>query len=101
MLYDYRRWEKVKAAPFTMESLIAWAERQPADQEYDYWDHQRCFLGQYFEAHGFHVVQVGCGYVNVGHDVIKLPPHFDEIAKAEPRTFGAALARALAIGQRA
>ena len=99
MLYD-KRWDKpeVKADPFSLESLIAWAEKQPADKHYDFWCNQ-CYLGQYFEAHGFEVVSIGTGTVlfrgSTGR--MTLPPHFNAIAEATPHTFGAALARARAI----
>ena len=94
MLYD-PKWEvEVKADPFKLDTLIAWAERQPAEQEYDFWCNQ-CYLGQYFEAHGFQIKAIGTGTVTfVGQDTVKLPPYFNMIAQAEPRTFGAALARA-------
>lgn len=97
MLYD-KRWDKpeVKADPFSLETLIAWAEKQPAAKEYDYWCH-RCYLGQYFEAHGYKINMIGVGTVTFsGQKTRNLPPHFNHIAMSEPRTFGAALERARA-----
>lgn len=94
MLYD-PKWEvEVKADPFKLETLISWAEKQPADKAYDFWCH-RCYLGQYFEAHGFQIDMIGTGNVTfTGHGARPLPPHFNRIAQSEPHTFGAALARA-------
>jgi len=95
MLYN-KDWEKthIKADPFSLESLIAWAEKQPADKEYDFWCNE-CYLGQYFEDHGFQVTMIGIGTVTFkGHQTRQLPPGFNDIAQRTPHTFGAALDRA-------
>ena len=83
-------WSKTetKADPFKLETLIAWLEKQPADQEYNFRDCSgRCLFGQYYTAMGF--------------DWQKeyLADHFDHIniAGLEPHTFGAALERARAL----
>jgi hypothetical protein len=53
MLYD-KRWEKpeVKADPFSLESLIAWLEKQPAQASYDSSCIHHCMLAQWIEAMG-------------------------------------------------
>ena len=95
MLYE-KRWEKpeIKADPFSLESLVAWAEKQPAEKEYDFWcDH--CYLAQYFEDHGFKIQMIGTGTVTFKRGKMRdLPPHFNSIAMTKPHTFGAALERA-------
>ena len=107
MLYD-KRWEKteVKADPFSLESLIAWLEKQPAEGVYCYIDSGRCLLSRYFSANGFPSAKITPSYlVQAGRD-IPLPPDFDEIAVGPHKhfpvgdapgwTFGAALDRARA-----
>jgi hypothetical protein len=47
MLYD-KRWEKpeVKADPLTLESLIAWLEKQPSHKKYDFHNCEgKCLYG--------------------------------------------------------
>ena len=85
-----------KHDPFTLESLVAWAEKQPTHKRYDFWC-DRCYLGQYFEAHGYQIDMIGCGTVTfAGHKTKNLPPFFNSIAMSQPHTFGAALTRARA-----
>lgn len=95
MLYD-KRWDKTetKADPSTLESLIAWLEKQPADREYCYMDNGRCLLGQYFLASGFSKVSVGGTEVVLNGIEILLSETFQDIAWASPRTFAGALDRA-------
>lgn len=50
MLYD-PKWE-VKADPFSLESLIAWMEKQPAEKAYDYTHPSKCLVAQYLKAMG-------------------------------------------------
>lgn len=92
MLYD-PKWEKhteTKADPFTLESLIAWLEKQPAEKSYNFnCVNGTCLAGQYFRA-------------TIG----KLPGDWwsrfmsftggsrSYIATREPWNFGAALERA-------
>ena len=63
MLYD-KRWDKpeVKADPFSLDSLVAWLEKQPAAKVYCYEDTGVCLLSQYFTAMGFERVFMGCTY---------------------------------------
>lgn len=52
MLFD-PKWEvEVRADPFSLESLIAWLEKQPAGATYDYCDSQACLIAQYLKAQG-------------------------------------------------
>ena len=53
MLYD-KRWDKpeIKADPFSLESLIAWLEKQPAEATYNYCEPSQCLLGKYVAANG-------------------------------------------------
>jgi len=88
---------ETKADPFSLDSLIAWAEKQPPQKEYAFWC-DRCYLGQYFEAHGLQIQMIGVGTVTFkNHQIQNLPPHFNDIAMTKPHTFGAALKRARAV----
>ena len=101
MLYDAKRWDKqTRADPFSLESLIAWLEKQPADNTYCYLDHGYCLLSQYFIAQGMEAVHVfSCG--GFKHDGIDddYPLEFDVIAAEGVHTFGAALERARSLIQ--
>lgn len=97
MLYD-KRWDKpdIKADPFSLESLIAWLEKQPAEGEYNYYDNCGCMLHQYFSA----VNLPGLDWIS-GWDIvlkdgsqIRFPRGFWEAATHSPSTFGGALTRA-------
>lgn len=109
MLYD-KRWDKtteVKSDPFSLDTLIAWLEKQPADTVYCYFDGGTCLLAQYFTAMGFEGVEMRPrDFDHVGAYGIELPRRFNMIAinrdfsyrsltDAENEyTFGAALDRA-------
>lgn len=108
MLYD-PNWQKteVKADPFSLESLIAWLEKQPANGAYDYTECNACMLHRYFTSMGFEDVKVTPRYVEHDGDCHALPEGFDAIAvgphtqlpsrgKAYGWTFGNALSRARA-----
>lgn len=47
MLYD-PKWE-VKTDPFTLESLIAWLEQQPAADTYDFFEWDGCLLARWLQ----------------------------------------------------
>lgn len=88
MLYD-PKWDKeTKADPFSLESLIAWLEKQPAETTYNYCDATACLIAKYLQAMG------------VKNYVMDTPlfQHrvFGEVANGGERidTYGAALARA-------
>lgn len=101
-----------KHDPFSLESLVAWLERQPGDKDYCYYDNGHCLLSQYFTAAGFKNVHMftDCFWhgetrlrKDWGQDELLLsgkgtrfPKSFDEIASIGARTFGAALQRARA-----
>jgi hypothetical protein len=100
MLYD-PKWEQkteTKANPFKLETLIAWLEKQPADEGYEYDCNGHCLLAQYFTAMGFTHVYVGSTGFYHGDDSerAEMPRAFDKIAVKSPSTFGAALERARA-----
>lgn len=85
--------------PFKLETLIAWAEKQPADKRYDYWCN-RCYFGQYFEAHGHQVRMVGTASVTFNDGETRhFPAGFFDVAFEAPHTFGAALERARKLSQ--
>lgn len=94
MLYD-PKWE-VKADPLSLESLIAWLEKQPAEQEYCYYDNGYCLLARYFSAVGFKDVEVYGWYWRHSDATkdIPLSDAFKMIAVQGKWTFGAALKRA-------
>ena len=98
MLYD-PKWEtEVKADPFSLESLIAWLEKQPVDKVYDFNDcGGGCLLEQYAAAMG---IPDECGRYGKLDDLFDRgvsPRHRPAIAVQKPWTFGAALARAKAV----
>lgn len=109
MLYD-PKWE-VKTDPFTLESLIAWLEKQPDSERYDYTCNGHCLMAQYFTAMGFKGVEANpSSVIHRGGD-FPLPKWFNAIALGgrcahfaecnypngpSDRTFGAALIRSRA-----
>lgn len=100
MLYN-KNWDKpqVKADPFSLESLVAWLEKQPKRETYCYIDHGRCLLGQYFTDCGFESPHIfSDGYFDHGpaddRGRKNYPDAFNEIAIGMPRNFSAALVRA-------
>lgn len=85
-----------EAAPFTLESLIAWLRTKRPEESYDYWCNE-CLIGQYTAFIGLPLKHIGTQYYQIeGSAPRRLPPGFDVIAHCEPRTFNAALSRALA-----
>ncbi|MBR2118463.1 MAG: hypothetical protein IJ935_07295 [Afipia sp.] len=92
MLYD-PKWEKnseTKTDPFSLESLIAWLEKQPADKAYNFCDKQNCLIAQYLQAAGVEQYELSSAEVaSLGWMQIVNP-------KAYVPTFGAALERARA-----
>lgn len=103
------KWEQkteTKADPFTLASLIAWLEKQPASAPYSYMSNGQCLLAQYFTAVGYRDVSMG-GY-DFGHadsvDRVVLPQHFNSIAIGDrvhrAFTFDAALERARDVAEK-
>ncbi len=104
MLYD-PKWErpvKTRADPFTLPALIAWLERQPAGEAYDWLNIHGCLACRYFQSLG-HKTPWGNSY-QLAEDGYKTPfggrENYHKIAGAKPWTFGAALDRARAIAAR-
>jgi hypothetical protein len=103
MLYD-PKWEvEVKADPFSLESLIAWLEKQPENKSYRYTCIGHCLLAQYFTAMGFERVSVQpYWFKHSGGIEQQFSDDFENIAVAhdgrgkDKFTFGAALKRARA-----
>lgn len=91
MLYD-PKWEQkteTKADPFSLQSLIAWLEKQPAAGEYNFLNCSGgCLYGLYMQSHGF----LQESYLKQAKDFRLLV--FEYVAMPEPWTFGAALERA-------
>ena len=99
MLYD-PKWEvEIKADPLSLEGVIAWLEKQPADEAYDYDDCSgACLYGLYMAHHGFTWEASGaCGkHVSSPERSQFCDLVYCEVAAEEPWTFGAALERARA-----
>jgi hypothetical protein len=91
MFYDPTCKPEVKADPFSLESLIAWLEKQPAGDVYCWSDTEQCLLGQWARAMGVPEKEVA----NKSTELDTCAP-FDDIALLSPFTFGAALERAIA-----
>lgn len=93
--------KEVKADPFSLESLIAWLENQPAKKRYCFMDTGHCLIAQYFD-------HCGIKYENIGGTIWwprlsksePLPDGFAEVAGRGAMTFGAALTRAQAALER-
>jgi len=91
MLYD-KRWQTN-----TVESLIWWLEQQPAKSRYIYEDRDNCLLCQYYKAHGIDAGSMSASNYWVDRQEYQLPEHFNDVAIAGRKTFGAALQRARVI----
>src|ERR1700691_3061605 len=98
MLYD-PRWEQW-SDPFSLAGLIAWLERQGQDGAYFYFSTGECLLAPYFRERGFNRVIMAAEFfyhwprLDALYEVMRLPRHFNDVAKGKVRTFGAALLRA-------
>lgn len=99
MLLDTKSpyWQRqVTADPFTLESLIAWLEMQPADGTYIYTSSRNCVLCQYFRDMGFCNPRISISLLCYDHGTVYFPKVFDRIANKDDQTFGDALQRARA-----
>lgn len=78
----------------SLESLIAWLEKQPADERYDWTAAESCCIGQW-------LASLGVSDLFGKSNKIALQDPFYEIAVAGPsgegHTFGKALERARAV----
>ena len=83
------------ADPFTLEALIAWLETKEPEEMYCYTSNGHCLIAQYLEHHNipFEGV-VGDGYY-YDKNLNRHKTPFHQIAVTKPRTFGAALQRAI------
>jgi len=83
--------------PFTLEKLIAFCAGKPANEEYCYLDSGECLHGQYLRHIGVPCNGVaGHWWTDQDGNRHALAEDMIDIAVFEPRTFGAALARARA-----
>lgn len=92
---------QTKADPFTLESLIAWLEKQPANMTYEYMNCAgMCLLGQYMTSIGvdwFDGPIEGKSCSPYSNFVVKFKSRGIEIqnvASSAPYTIGGALKRA-------
>lgn len=105
MFFDPGTKREAKADPLSLDSLIAWLEKQPADQEYDYGCNGTCMLASYFRSVNPNFCSVGTSYASFfdGENFSEwaLPDGWDDIAFGDggSRTFGAALDRARALAR--
>jgi hypothetical protein len=98
MLYDPKWEQQTKADPFTLESLIAWLEKQPAATEYRYADIYGCLICKYLTAINipFHSAG-GCNFQPAALCEPRIALNgFGPVTSKPPYTFGAALTRARA-----
>lgn len=87
MFFDPTCKPETKADPFTLESLIVWLEKQPADRKYNWMSISGlCLIDQYIAALGLPTTAENYRRFDVS---IR-----SEVACAIPWTFGAALERA-------
>lgn len=101
MLYD-PKWEKPNVR--SIESLIAWLEKQPCDGTYDFTEPSACLLAQYLKFHGAterHDYALGSGeaiayFGDDGVIIHGMPGAKGRADRATMWTFGAALERARA-----
>jgi hypothetical protein len=95
MLYDPKWEQQAKSDPYTLESLIAWLEKMPAGQAYDWHDCTGgCLIDQYAAAMGIE---------KIGWRGDAIRQIFGDLGYGAvcsnlsgPTTFGAALERARA-----
>jgi hypothetical protein len=89
MLYDAKRWDKTKTDPLSLDSFIAWLEKQPASKEYCYFDSADCLIAKWLRAQSIAHFSLS------GKEVAMLfGGNGKEIIQDRPWTFGAALKRA-------
>jgi hypothetical protein len=111
MLYDPKWEHQTRADPFSLASLIAWLDKQPLQDSYEYECHGQCLLARYFSAAGFKNVHMFSDYFSHGEKLpgsmgkdeavasgraVLISKTFNWIAIGHNRTFGGALERARA-----
>ena len=88
---------KTKADPFSLESLIAWLEMQPADKTYNWSDCEGgCLIGLYGAAMGWSWHDVCTAERLCDAPYYRLSTANGCIAYSTPHTFSGALSRARA-----
>ena len=102
MFFDEQVAKPVTTDPFSLESLIAWLEKQPCDQWYAWACAGECLIGQWLHSidRNSHPDDNGgsFGYIVYGEPVDLT--RYDSIALDGKSTFGAALERARTIAAR-
>lgn len=99
---------EVKPDVFSLDGLIAWLEKQPADIEYCYRDHGRCLAAQFNAACCREYKVPAAGLIVCFHDGewrvdvdalchADFPLQLEKIAVNTPHIFGEALIRAKAL----
>lgn len=102
MLYD-PKWEQkteTKADPFTLDSFIAWLEKQPAKKTYCYTSTGHCLIAQYLKHLGHTNISVagyGKWWSDQGRGQLAAIADIANPPSSALSTFGAALERARAI----
>lgn len=97
MLYD-PKWEvKIKPDTFSLESFIAWLEKQP-EGIYCFSDWGECLLAKWLHSIDpqSHQIKGENGYIYSVNGIAIDTFRFKNIVWCEPRTFGGALKRAKA-----
>jgi len=79
MFYD-PKWDKPEGEvdPFNIDTLIAWLQKKPAYDTYNYTNCRSCMLAEYFREYGFWSVDVD--YATSVHGNKPLPAGWDNIA---------------------
>ena len=93
MLYNPNWQKKIES----LDSLIAWLEKQNPTKTYHYSNPHAGLLQQYFQAMGLTTVTVGVRVYYWDGSKKRLPRHFNKIAVAGRPTFGSALSRAYSV----
>lgn len=93
MLYD-PKWEvQTKADPLSLDALIAWLEKQPANKPYDYCDYGGCVLAQWITSLGGGRGENDSFNYTLDGSVVNVR-QFKDLVQTRPWHFGAALDRA-------
>lgn len=92
MFFDPGTKTETKADPLSLDSLIAWLEKQRAGAVYCYEDHGQCLAAQYNRSIDRDYSAPLCGWPPTAEDDFDY--RLEWIALQKPRTFGAALERA-------
>jgi hypothetical protein len=91
-----------KADPFSLDSLIAWLEKQPGDDKYCFFSYGQCLFALYTVASGGALPADSDNDYVIGTSSFSIwsanwPEWASDVAANGPFTFGAALSRARAL----